>query len=476
MDILNLPGFDVLERTEGHDEYEIKIRYTIKPNTCPHCRRMFPRLHGFGCSRPQGYRDLPIHGKKVLLLLVRARYKCLECGRTFFESVPHMDDTRQATARFIAYVERKALSRTFTDLAEELGVDEKTIRNIFADYVTRVEKSFTFVTPEWLGIDEVHLLGTARGVLTNVKERTIYDMLVDRKKTTVAKRLMQIKDRERIELVAMDMWQPSRDVVRALLPGAIIVIDKFHVVRMANGALEQVRKGIRASLVPAQRKQLMHDRFILLRRNKDLADDKRLILAVWLDRFPDLRAAYELKEDFYAIWDNALYEEEAREMYEKWKAKIPTNLDWAFEELTTALGNWGTEIFAYFDHRITNAYPAARHGLTEIANRTARGYSFRVLRAKMLFGTPHKRPKPAKPMDMEKRLEKHYPGRRERLEHDEIWTGAYRATLREDSDTLGADLDQLNSSLDSPGLVPGVSTTTTDDDDCSDSCVSTTES
>lgn len=38
------------------------------------------------------------------------------------------------------------------------------------------------------------------------------------------------------------MWTPYRDAVQAVLPDARIVIDKFHVVRMANDALEKVRK------------------------------------------------------------------------------------------------------------------------------------------------------------------------------------------------------------------------------------------
>jgi transposase len=37
-----------------------------------------------------------------------------------------------------------------------------------------------------------------------------------------------------VELVAMDMWRPYKEAVNAVLPQATVVIDKFHVLRLAN--------------------------------------------------------------------------------------------------------------------------------------------------------------------------------------------------------------------------------------------------
>lgn len=57
----------------------------------------------------------------------------------------------------------------------------------------------------------------------------------------------------------------------------------------------------------------------------------------------------------------------------------------AFAELLSAMKNWREPIFNYFDHRVTNAYTEAMNGLIKIANRAGRGYSFEVLRARMLL-------------------------------------------------------------------------------------------
>ncbi|GMX66807.1 hypothetical protein Elgi_60790 [Paenibacillus elgii] len=48
----------------------------------------------------------------------------------------------------------------------------------------------------------------------------------------------------------MDMWQLYKDAVKAVLRKATIIVDKFYVVRMANQALETIRKQLRDGLSP----------------------------------------------------------------------------------------------------------------------------------------------------------------------------------------------------------------------------------
>lgn len=106
-------------------------------------------------------------------------------------------------------------------------------------------------------------------------------MLPNRNKDTVAKYLFKMPNRDKVQYVAMDMWTHYRDVVGAVLPDATIVINKRHVVRMANDAMEKARKGLRGELTTMQKRGLMHDRFVLLKRERDLNDEERLNLNSW---------------------------------------------------------------------------------------------------------------------------------------------------------------------------------------------------
>ncbi|MCG7211734.1 helix-turn-helix domain-containing protein [Paenibacillus mucilaginosus] len=116
--------------------------------------------------------DLPIHGKRVGLLIKRQGYRCRDCKQTFWERLDHtINEKRSCTNRLLSYIEKQSIKRTFTSVSEDVGLNEKTIRNIFRDYIKRLEETLRFETPNWLGIDEIHII-KPRCVLTNIQERT----------------------------------------------------------------------------------------------------------------------------------------------------------------------------------------------------------------------------------------------------------------------------------------------------------------
>lgn len=285
----------------------------------------------------------------------------------------------------MSFIRQESLRRTFTDVADLCGVDEKTVRLIFREHIAALGKVYEFVTPSVLGIDELYLIGKPRCVLTNVEARTIVDLLEKRDQKTVQKYLSELKDGHRVEAVTMDMWRPYRQAVHATLPNAMVVVDKFHIVRMANQALEQVRKGLRESLSDKKRRTLKKDRFILLHRKRDLDDQDLFILDTWAKNFPQLGQAYELKEEFFNIWDEETDKQAAWSRYTEWKKAIPDELTSQFKDITTAVDNWQGPIFNYFDTGVTNAYTEALNGLTKLIHRMGRGYSFEAVRAKMLY-------------------------------------------------------------------------------------------
>lgn len=381
--LLNWPHW-VIDLVEENDhDYRISAHLLSLPVACPLCGTI-------GVLRPYGVReqrfmDLPIHAKRVGILVGRRRFKCQSCGRIAIEQLPDMDEAHRMTKRLLRFVQAESLRITFAEVARQCGLDEKTVRDIFKTHTAQLEKTHTFVTPAVLGIDELHLLNKPRCVLTNVEYRTVIDLLESRDQKTVQAYLSKIKDGHKVEIVTMDMWRPYRQAVHATLPNAVVVVDKFHIVRMANQALDTVRKNLRESLTDKRRRQLKRDRFILLHRKRDLDDKDLFILDTWTKNFPTLGQAYELKEEFFNIWDEEADKESAWARYLLWKKAIPDEIASQFKEITTAVGNWQAEIFNYFDTGMTNAYTEALNGVIKVANRNGRGYSFDAIRAKVLY-------------------------------------------------------------------------------------------
>lgn len=386
--ILNWPAWTVLAVEEQDREYRISAS-PPEPTACPHCGTV-GEFQGFG-GKEQTFLDLPVHAKRVGIVIQRKRRRCKSCGRTFYAPIPEMDETRQMTRRLVEHIQRESLDRPFVHVADAVGVTEGTVRHIFNEHTKELSAGYSYATPAALGIDELYLLGEMRCILTNVEYRTIVDLLPKRDKKTVQAYLSKMKDGHKVEVVVMDMWRPYREAAAAVLPGAMVVVDKFHVVRMATDALDSVRKKLRDELTDKQRRTLKRDRYVLLRRRHDLSEKDELLLSTWRNNFPQLAAAYDAKEAFFDIYQ-AIDRAAAEAAYDKWRSALSSEMETAYKELITAVTNWRAPIFNYFDTGLTNAYTEAMNGVAKAVNGLGRGYSFDSIRAKMLFvGHRHKR-------------------------------------------------------------------------------------
>nr|EES51842.1 MAG: transposase [Leptospirillum ferrodiazotrophum] len=380
-DLLNLSSDRVLQVEDADGDDQIKAETLSPPGRCVHCGSI--DLVGFG-RREQWIRDLPIHGKRVGIAVDTRRFRCKSCGRTFYEPLPAVDDKRLMTTRLKTWLEKKSLRPPFSQLAEETGVGALTIRKVFDDCAQDLKDSLSFETPEVLGIDAVHLIRRSRAVFTNIPSCFVIEMLPDRNKTTVARYLADLPDKGRIRCVAIDMWRPYQDAARETLPGVPIVVDKFHVLKMANAALDTLRKTVGVTLPPEKRRSLMRYRHVLPKRFSDLNEVQRKRLDEWSRDFPALTKAHQAKEGFFDIYE-APSRSDAEKRYREWDASLDPEIRTTFGPLLTAFQNWEGSILAYFDHRVTNACTESSNNLIRAVQRMGRGYSFDVLRARILL-------------------------------------------------------------------------------------------
>lgn len=380
-DILDLPGWQVTGLTLKDNEYLIKGSYCVISDVCIKCG-VIGRLYRHG-PKVVTYRDSPIRGYPAKLVATVQRFKCRDCSATFLQKLAGVDNERRVTQRCRQYIETQSLRTTFTNVANAVGCDEKTVRTLAGEYAKRLDANYVIQTPDWLGIDETHLLGDMRCVLTDVERRAPVDMLVGRSKNLVGAWLANLPNRHLIKGVTIDMWRGYRDLARVWLPQAVVVVDKFHVLAMVNRSLDKVRKDLRGNQSDGERRRLMRSRHMLLMRPGRLKDNQMFALDGWLKNVPELAEAYELKESFFRIYD--LPASEAKMALKAWPNTVSARMKPHFKEIITALSNWEPEILNYFDHTFTNAYTEALNGIIKIINRQGRGYTFDVLRARVLF-------------------------------------------------------------------------------------------
>lgn len=376
-----LDGWDVREMRIVGDVREAKANCQSLLDTCPKCGCV-GRLYRHGTKTIE-YRDAPAFGKQVVIIAEVQRYRCRECNATSMQPLPDMDSRRQMTKRCVRYIEEQGVPQTYAALARHIGCDEKTIRNICNEAMERRIAERKIEAPLMLGIDELTLLGRKRTIFVDIGARRPLDIIDSMDRRRVERWLLHLPKRESIKIVAIDMWGPYKNAARALLPDAQVVIDKWHVLSKVNFALDRVRnRARRASKTP--RRNPRQGKLLLQTSRHRLSPMRRMMLDGLIGNNPLLDAAWHAKERFYDIFA-AKSRAVAEKRFDAWARKIDERIEAEFRPVANMVENWRSEIFAFFDYPVTNAYTEAVNGLTKIANRAGRGYSFETIRAKVLL-------------------------------------------------------------------------------------------
>lgn len=379
-----LENLEVLSMTTKGDTKTVKAAICVVADACPSCG-VVGKLYRHGMKR-RDFVDIPAYGHKVVIETEVQRFRCRDCKATFNQPMPELCEYRHMTTRCIDYIVDQAIPRTFSDVAREVGVNEKTVRNICAERFPEKLKARTYPPHiSILGIDELMLDGEMRAIFMDVGRRSVLDVVSGHQKWQIARWIsaMPADQRHFIRIVTIDMATSYRDVARALLPNAAIVVDKFHVQRCANQALDAVRNRARRNATGAGRRNPWRGQRLLRRRAHNLNPAQEMEVDGIIANNPLVQDAYLAKESFFAIW-NARTKADAERAFDDWRAAIPKSVP-EFENVAKMVQRWRVEVFAYFDYAATNAITENRNGLIKILNRAGRGYDFATIRAKALL-------------------------------------------------------------------------------------------
>lgn len=372
--------FKVLERHEVGNCITYVLEPIEKPSNCPNCQDANIVQHGINQRK---VRDLNEFNKLVGLVIKGHRYRCKACGKSWADTYKSIDDSARMTNRMRDYIINQCLQTTFTDIKKELDISLTAVEKIFAKYAEEMESQRQIVAPRILGMDETMLNGIYRGMYVDVENRRIIDITADRKQRTVRQWLALLPEKERTECATIDMWGSYKDALRMEMPNVFIVIDKFHVIKHLNEALDTIRKKYTATLTDKERRHIKGNRWLLLTNSEEIEGMNAMRLQDILYSFPELEKPYVIKEEFRNIYLFSKTREEAEQAFEEWKTTINDYPEYlAFAD---TVENWRTEIFNYFDFRFTNAVTESLNKVSKEISAQGRGYNFNVLRAKILY-------------------------------------------------------------------------------------------
>lgn len=377
---LNTKYFEEDESTGG---YKAFIEMPVKEHHCPNCGHVTTFIKDY---RLQTVKDLSVLGKPLTVTIRKRRYVCKDCNATFTEENPYIKRYCHFPNRL--YIESLAESfrlQSFTSVAKRLGVSVTSIIRWFDKLNCPHPK-----LPECIAIDEFR--GNAGGekfqcnVADPVKHQVI-DILPSRNTEDLCKHFLEYPYKERAEVkkIVMDLSTLFRSVAKTIFPGAKIVADKFHVIRVVTNSMENVRKRIQKEFHATKRKWFKRSRYLLLKPEYKLTDEDKTELSRMLNSSMELEKAYVLKERFYEIFRQKTRNEAKKELRD-WLLLAAQLAIPEFKHCITTFTNWRTEIANIIDESVSNGFIEGSNNKIKVLKRISYGVrNFERFRNRILY-------------------------------------------------------------------------------------------
>lgn len=355
---------------EDEESCHIELELPKKVHRCPCCGHETDKVHDY---RIQIIKDLPVSGRHTYLHLRKRRYVCPDCGKRFYEENHFLPRYYRVTNRMVAFIINRFRSAvSATDIASENNISVSTALRYF-DLVHYQCQHL----PEVLSIDEFK--GNAGGekfqtILTDAARKRIIDILPSRKSSELINYFLKypLNERSNVKYVVMDMSSLFRGVVSLCFPKATIVADRYHVIRQAVWAIENVRKDVQKSLSPKWRKFFKRSRYLLNKKPQNLTEEEKDKLRILLGISSKLEYAYELKNKFSNLM-NAPDSDSGRKLIADWLLLAEDAGLREFNACTKAIHNWSNEILASFDYHYSNGFTEGCNNKTKVLKRISFG-------------------------------------------------------------------------------------------------------
>jgi transposase len=374
--IIGLPDFRIISY-QGTKTVEITAEY-IGATACPHCwsvnlrkKERFSRVlkhHSIGLA-------------KSVLMVQTYKFYCRDCGKYFNQRLPGVQPYQRVTEPLKEEISVKHHhGHSILTVSRDLSVGQATVGRYYKRYLQlEFNEHKNASVPKVMGIDEKKFskkLGY-QTTLVNLQRHTVYDITLGRTESNLGKYLQKLPDRSNCKVIVMDLSETYRNIAKNYFPKAMIVADRFHVVRLINHHF--LKTWSQLDGVGRKNRGLMY----LMRMHEwsKMKEKSRRNLNRYLNENPAIKAIYDFKQELMKLILTRVYgKSQAREQIPKFLDAIRALKMSNFGNLKT-LGNtldeWKDEIVRMWRFSKTNSITEGLHRrMDEIQNRAYGMHNF----------------------------------------------------------------------------------------------------
>jgi len=325
------------------------------------------------------WKTLPIGHKAVSVVLPIPRVHCRACGCIRQVDLGFADPRRSYTRAFERYVLELSHHMTIKDVAEHLDVSWDVIKDIQKRDLKRRFDRPRLADLKQIAIDEISI-GKGQRYVTLVLdlETGVVVFVGDGKGADALEPFWKRLNRSGavIDAVAIDMSPAYILAVQTHLPWAVLVFDHFHIIKLFNEKLGELRRDLyNAATEEGQQDILKGTRWLLLKNKEHLDPERdelrRLEEALKLNK--PLATAYYLKEALRQLWKQDT-KAKAETFLEAWIAQAEASDMAMLQTMAKTLRRHEEGILAYYDYPISTGPLEGTNNKIKTMKRQAYGY------------------------------------------------------------------------------------------------------
>ena len=324
------------------------------------------------------FRSLPIGSRATILVFPIPRVACRACGVIRQVEISFADPRRTYTQAFERYALELSRSMTILDVARHLGVSWDVVKDIQKRDLSRRYAKPKLKDLRQIAIDEIAIAKGHRYVTVVLNLESGAVVFVGDGKGADAlkpfwKRLRGSK--AKIQAVAMDMSPAYHEAVSTHLSKATIVYDHFHVTKLFNDKLSDLRRWLYHRAGDEQKKVLKGVRWLLLKlaENLDTERDERARLKEALRLNKPLALAYYMKEDLRQFWEQP-GKKYATLFLNDWIRRAKASGVHMLLQMARTLDTHRSGLLAYYDYPISTGPLEGTNNKIKTMKRQAYGF------------------------------------------------------------------------------------------------------
>jgi transposase len=355
---------------------------------CPLCGRRGKIKHQSKLYRL--WHDLPVYGCRVELCYCPREILCCTHGR-IQEDIPWADTYSRITYRFEFAMLVYCQIMTQKAAVMLLHIAPTTLSDLLHRSVARARQNHRIRNLEILGIDEisyckghkyatlVYDLKKARGVWVGKgKGRETIDQFFNQELSDHQKR--------QIRWATCDMSRAYIAAIEAHCPNVTLVLDRFHIVKALNEAVDEVRKQQWRLAAADQRKALMGLRWLLFKHPSKRSQKDTHTLTALKKGNRRIHRAWVLKDEFERFWNyNAPWA--AERFMKRWTTTVLKSRLQPMRDFVTMIRKHSHRILPYLGSRLTNAIGEGINRIIKIVKNRASGFRHLSAFSDMIFLT-----------------------------------------------------------------------------------------